>query len=93
MKQEIEQQSNLLQTAVLLGAKYNKLGPVHHLQLPCGIPIELNFSETGLVFFESPGFHKVARTFESPRLFARKVQSYVWLIAQKWDFKNHPTQP
>jgi hypothetical protein len=38
MKQEIEQQSNLLQTAVLLGAKYSKPGPAHQFHLPCGIP-------------------------------------------------------
>jgi hypothetical protein len=89
--EQLNQQSSLIHTAKILGARYESILPYEHaLHLPCGITI--NVCETGeqLAVFGCLDFHKVKAYFTSPRDLARKTQSYVWVISTKWDQQNHP---
>jgi len=89
--EQIKQQSNLVKTALILGARYEEPTPqTHALTLACGIRIDLRWLNEIELVFSCAGWHSVEAAFDDPRSFARKIQSYIWVISKKWDELNHP---
>jgi hypothetical protein len=88
---QISKQSDLIHAANILGARYESNSDHEHLlHLPCGIPIRVQWAaDEGPVFF-CENYHRVDHTFTSSRDLSRRIQSYVWVICEKWDQQNHP---
>jgi hypothetical protein len=89
-KEEIEQQSNLIHTALILGGFYSNPDGQHKILLPCGIEILLQWEPDQHVGFTCSGYHRVQYSFANPRNLARRIQSYVWVICDEWDQTNYP---